>query len=173
MCFLIFHFGVHLYFPSLANESLHFYGLKSVLCWGSSCSWAGSIFFSCFVPCPCLSGEREFPLVFFLSGVCSGPATEVTSEVMAPELFLSGFACLSQLVATLVFGSLESFSVTASITFFLLDQCSHFIYKLGHYLGFCGCACFTHMTALFFGCWDISFVTSTYFVVSTIFFASG
>ena len=58
-------------------------------------------------------------LVFLLGRVCSSPATEVTTEVRAPELFLSGFACLSWLVATLVFGTLESFSVTASMTVFI------------------------------------------------------
>ena len=147
MCSLVFHFGVHLYFPSLVNGSLRFQGLKSVLSWGILVflNW---IYFSCFVPCPYQS-EAGFPLVFILGGVCSGPATEVTSEVRAPELFLS--ACLSWLVATLVFGSLESLSVTASMTaFYLLDQPSHFIYKLGNHLRFCGCACFTHVRASFF-----------------------
>ena len=46
----------------------------------------------------------EVPVVSLLSGVCSDQATEVTTEVRTPELFLSGFACLSWLVATLVFG---------------------------------------------------------------------
>ena len=54
-----------------------------------------------------------------MGGVCSGRETEVTSEVRAPELFLSGFTRLSWLVATLMFGSLESFSVTASMTVFI------------------------------------------------------
>ena len=143
---------------------------------GSNLSFLGvvlvlelNLFFSCFVPCPCPS-EGGFPLVFLLGGVCSGPATEVTSEVRAPELFLSGFACLSWLVGTLVFG--EFFSNCFYDGFHFLDQRSHFVYKLGNHLGFCGCTCFRYITTLFFGCLDIFFVTSTYFVVCTI-LASG
>ena len=36
MWFLVFHFGVHLYFPNLANGSLHFHELKFDLSWGNS-----------------------------------------------------------------------------------------------------------------------------------------
>ena len=125
-----FNFSVHLYFLSLANESHHFHlsflGVVLVL--------ELDLFFSCFVPCPCSS--VGVPLVFLLDGTCCGPATEVTAEVKAPEFFLSGFACHSWLVAILVFGSLESFSITDG--FHLLNQCSHFVYKLGNHLGFCG-----------------------------------
>ena len=116
--FFNFHFGIYLYFPSLINESLHFQGFKSVLSCGSSHSWARSIFFLFFYHAPDHQWGRV-PLVFLLGGVCSGPATEVTSEVRAPELFLSDFVCHSWLVAALVFGSLESFSLTASMTVFI------------------------------------------------------
>ena len=66
------------------------------------------------------------PPLSLLGGVCSGPATEVTLKVRAPEVFPSGFACLSWLVATLVFGSLERFSVTASMTVFISWISAHF-----------------------------------------------
>ena len=114
------------------------------------------LFFSCFVPCPCPS-RGGFPLVFLLVGICSGPVTEVTSEERAPELFLSGFACLSWLVATLVFGSLENFSVNASMMVFIFWISTHFVYKLGNHLGFCSYTCFTHIIAWFFSCYDIYF----------------
>ena len=110
------------------------------------------LFFSCFVWHPCLSGSG-FPLVFLLGGVCSSSATEVTSEVRAPELCLSLLACCNSGVR--VFG--ELFSICFYDDFYHLDQHSHFVYKLGNHLGFCGCTCFMHITALFFGCWDIFF----------------
>ena len=127
MCFLIFHFGVHLYYPSLVNGSLHFHVLKSDLSWGSSHSWAGFIF------------------------SCSSPVTEVTSEVRALELFLPGFACLSWLVATLVFGSLGKFSVTASQTVFISWISARISFtSWANHLEFFGCAGFTRKIALFF-----------------------
>ena len=91
----------------------------------------------------------------FCSGVCSGPATEVTSEVRALELFLSGFACLSWLVTTLVFGSLESFSATAFMTVFIswistLISFTSWATTSGFVV-----ALVSHITALCFGCWDI------------------
>ena len=99
--------------------------MESFVSMGSELSFLGvvflidlDLFFSCFVPCPCPLGGG-FPVVYFLGGVFSDPATETTSEVMAPELFLSGLACLSWLVATLVFGSLKSFSATAPIIVFI------------------------------------------------------
>ena len=114
----------------------------------------------------------SLPFSFPFGWVCSGPVTEVTTEVRAPKLFLSGFASLSWFVATLVFGSLESFSVTIFMMVFL-DQHSHFIYKLGNHLGFCGCTCFDTYNS--FGFWLLGyfFVTSADFVDSTILFASG
>ena len=129
--------------------------MEASISMGSNLSFLGvvlvlelNLFFSCFVPCPCSSGRGSL-LVFLLGGVCSGPTTEVTSEVRAPELFLSGFACLSWLVTTLVFGSLESFSVTASMMVFISWISTHFVYKLGNHLRFCGCARFTHDSFVF------------------------
>ena len=113
---------------------------------GSNLSFIGivlildlDLFFPSFVPCPCLSGGCV-SVASQLGEVCGGPTTEGTSEVSAPGLFLSGFSCFSWLVATLVFGSFgEFFSDCSYNSFHLLDQSSHFIYKLGNHLGFCGC----------------------------------
>ena len=85
-----------------------------------------------------------FPLVFFFGGVCSGPVTEVTSEVRIPELFLSGFARLSWLVADLVFGKFFS-------------NC------------FCGCNCFTHNSYVF---WLLGYFFCRFYIFCSLYHPS-
>ena len=88
---------------------------------GSNLSFLIWIYF--FLFCTKSPTVGRFFVIFILGGVCCGPATEVTSEVRTPELFLSNFSSLSWLVAIRVFGSLESFSVTASMTVFISWNC--------------------------------------------------
>ena len=177
MCFLVFHFS--LWCSSVFSQLGKMETSVSFVPMGSNLSFLGVVlvldldlffFLFCTVFLPISGGN--FQVVSLLSGVCCGPTIEVTSEVRAPELFLSGFACLSWLVATLVFGSLESFSVTASMTVSLswisaLISFTSWETTSGFVVVFV-----SHMIALFVGYWDIFFVPSTYFVVSTILFAS-
>ena len=78
--------------------------------------------------------------------------TKVTTEVRAHELCLSLLACCNS-------GVSHWKNSTNNLCFQRLHQHSFCLQA-----GFCRCVCFSHMKALFVGCWDI-FVTSTYFVV--------